>query len=125
MNKITGRIIHKSVVKKGHGEYGEWRVIDFIIEKSFKKKKYKALFSAKGRLADFIEQTPLKEKLTIHYVIDSREYKGRWFTDLRATEIEKYVKKNFQVVRLGDEIANKSELESNTDLQLPFTDSRT
>ncbi len=79
MNKITGRLIHKSIVKKGSGQFGEWRITEFMIEKSYKKKKYKALFTAKGKWSDFIETVPYKEKITIHYLIESKEYKSRWF----------------------------------------------
>ncbi len=121
MNKITGRLIHKSLIKKGQGQFGEWKIVEFMIEKSFQKKKYKALFAAKGKWADFIEQVPVKEKITVHYIIDSKEFKGRWFTDLRAIEIEKYVKKDNPHVYFEDRLVNKSDFEINPDLQLPLS----
>lgn len=121
MQKISGRLIFKSLMKYGTNDFGEWKIINFVLQKTFQKKKYNMLFVAKGRRAKFIESVPLKEKLTVEYVIDSKEYKPqKWATDLVAVEVEKYVpKKHTRVVFNGEE-HNPINPEINPDLQLDF-----
>jgi hypothetical protein len=125
MQKITGRLIHKSLVKSGKSEFGDWKIINFVIEKTFQKKKYKALFVAKGKWANFVDAIAYKERITVHFVIDSKEYApSKWGTDLRAIEIEKYVSKNTPHVYFRDELVNKEDFEMKQDLHLPLTEKK-
>lgn len=121
MQKISGTLIFKSLMKYGTNDFGEWKIINFVLQKTFQKKKYYMLFVAKGKRAKFIESVPIKERLTVHYVIDSKEYKPqKWATDLVATEIEKYVPKNHTKVTYGGEEYKPINPEINPDLQLDF-----
>jgi len=125
MQKIIGRLIHKSLVKSGKGEFGEWKIINFVVEKTFQKKKYKALFVAKGKWATFVESIPYKERIVVHYVIESKEYApSKWGTDLRAIEIDKYVSKKTPHVYFNNELVNKEDFLMNQDLQLPLIDKK-
>ena len=79
------------------------------------------LFVAKGKRAKFIESVPVKERLTVHYVIDSKEYRPqKWATDLVAIEIEKYVPRKHVSVTFGSEEYKPINPEINPDLQLDF-----
>jgi hypothetical protein len=121
MQKITGRLIFKSLMKVGTNEFGEWKIVNFVLQKTFQKKKYNMLFVAKGKRAKFIESVPYKERLTVHYVIDSKEYKpSKWATDLIAVEIEKYAPTNPIHVRFGEQEYKPIDPEINPDLQLDF-----
>lgn len=108
-------------MKFGHNDFGEWKIINFVLQKTFQKKKYYMLFVAKGKRAKFIESVPIKERLTVHYIIDSKEYKPqKWATDLVATEIEKYVPKKHVKVMFNGEEHKPINPEINPDLQLDF-----
>lgn len=121
MQKISGTLIFKSTVKTGVNDFGSWSIINFVLQKTFQKKKYYMLFVAKGKRARFIESVPIKERLTVHYIIDSKEYKPqKWATDLIATEIEKYVPKKHISVVFNSEEHNPINPEITPDLQLDF-----
>jgi len=121
MQKISGRLIFKSTVRTGTNEFGAWSIVNFVLRKTFQKKKYDMLFTAKGKWSKFINEVPYKERVTVHYYIKSTEYKPqKWATDLVAFEIEKYVPKNMVIVRYEGEIVNKSDIEFIPDLQLDF-----
>jgi hypothetical protein len=125
MQKIIGRMVHKSLVKSGKSEFGDWKIINFVIEKTFKKKKYKALFVAKGKWADFVDAIAYKERITVYYVIDSKEYApSKWGTDLRVVEVEKHVPKGTPHVYFGNELVNKEDFEMKQDLHLPLTEKK-
>lgn len=125
MQEITGRLIYKSLVKSGKSEFGEWRIINFVIEKTFKGKRYQALFVAKGKWANFIDAVPHKERLRVNYIIDSKEFApSKWGTDLRVVEVEKYIKKAARPVYFNNEMVNKDEFEIKKDLQLNFNEKK-
>lgn len=111
----------KSTVKTGTNEFGEWSIVNFVLRKTFQKKKYDMLFTAKGKWAKFINNVPYKEKITVHYYIKSTEFKPqKWATDLVAFEIEKHVPKNHITVRFGEQEFNPINPEITPDLQLDF-----
>src|SRR3954469_19317222 len=121
MLKITGKLISKSIMKTGDNAFGKWRIITFILEKTYNKKKYKMMFVAKGKWADFANDIIPKERVTIHFIVDSKEYApGKWGTDLQAIEIEKYVSRKTPFVYLNNDLVNKEDFDMNKDLQLNF-----
>lgn len=121
MQKVTGRLIFKSVIKTGQNDFGKWSIVNFVLQKTFQKKKYNMLFVAKGKWAKFIDTVPYKEKLTVYYIIDSKEYKPqKWATDLRVVDVEKHVPKKYNSVYFGNEEHHVVSHEINPDLQLDF-----
>lgn len=83
---IDGTITHILPLESGSGSRGEWRKQQFVIETEGKYPKSICL-TAWGDLLDDIE---LEEGMSIraHINIESREYKDRWYTDVRAWKIE-------------------------------------
>jgi len=85
--EIEGKIIQINPVQSGEGRNGTWRKQEFIIETKGQYPK-KVCIVAWG---DKIDQFDLKENEEVKVSIDieSREFNGRWYTDVRAWKVEK------------------------------------
>lgn len=74
-------------MQSGQGKNGTWKKQEFIIETpgQYPKKVCLSLWGEK------VDETRLSvgEKITASINIESREYNGRWYTDVRAWKIAK------------------------------------
>ena len=86
MYEVTGTLVHLLPLQSGQGKNGQWKKQDFVIEVpgSFPKKN---CFSAWG---DRIEasQLVIGQMMKVTFDIESREYNGRWYTDLKALSVQ-------------------------------------
>ena len=84
--KLTAKISQLLPLQTGSGKNGEWKKQDFIVETGELYPK-KICISVWG---DKINPTVLVvgNELNIDFDIESREYNGRWYTDLKAWKIE-------------------------------------
>lgn len=85
--KIAGKVIEILEEQSGEGRNGPWRKQDFVIETGGEYPK-KICVTQWG---DDIEKFGIGEgdELTAHIDIQSREYQGRWYTDVKAWRVEK------------------------------------
>lgn len=85
--KIAGKVIEILEEQSGEGRNGPWRKQDFVIETGGDYPK-KICMTQWG---DDIEKfaVGVGEELTAHIDIQSREYQGRWYTDVKAWRVEK------------------------------------
>jgi hypothetical protein len=83
--ELTGKIIQVLPEKSGTSARGEWRKQDYIIEIPGDYPK-KVCFMVWG---DRIDQFRIQEgqELTVSIDIESREYNGRWYTDVKAWKV--------------------------------------
>lgn len=87
---LTGKIIRKLNVQKGVSQRGEWQKQEFVIEYQDGQYHNNVCFNVWGadkvaELAGFSEG----ETVRVSFNISSREYAGRWYTDVRAWRIER------------------------------------
>ena len=84
---ITGKIIHALEEQTGEGKNGQWRKRDYVIETAGEYPK-KVCFTLWG---DRIDQYGLKEgeEVKADIEIESREYNGKWYTNVKAWKVEK------------------------------------
>jgi hypothetical protein len=85
--EIAGTIIALLPLQTGQGKNGVWKKQEFIMETpgQFPKKVCLSLWGEKvdeNRIA-------VGDKITASINIESREYNGRWYTDVRAWKISK------------------------------------
>lgn len=85
--KVTGRVVEVLEEQSGEGRNGPWRKQEFILETE-------GDYPAKVCLVqwgDDIDKFAVTEgeKLSAHIDIRSREYNGRWYTDVKAWRIER------------------------------------
>lgn len=85
--EISGKIIAVLPMATGEGKNGTWRSQDYVLE-TFDQYPKKVCFNLFG---DKIEQYPMAidDEVTVSFDIDSREYNGRWYTNIRAWKVEK------------------------------------
>jgi hypothetical protein len=91
MFKVTGRLTSKSLIKEGKSEWGDWQLVEFMIQKQYRKEKLKLVFVSFGKVAQTIQSTALKEKITIKFYPKCKEHNGKWYTELKAVEVEKWI----------------------------------
>lgn len=84
--EITGKIIEILPENSGEGKNGTWRSRDAVLETQDQYPR-KVCFNLFG---DKIDQFKFEkgEMVTVHFDIDSREYNGRWYTNIRAWKVE-------------------------------------
>ena len=83
--EISGKIIELLPEKSGQSNNGGWRKREYVLETEAQYPK-KVCFMAWG---DKIDQFGLKqgERVTVSVDLESREYNGRWYTDVKAWKV--------------------------------------
>ena len=85
--EIAGTIIALLPLQTGQGKNGVWKKQEFILETPGQFPK-KVCLSLWGEKVDE-NRISVGEKITASINIESREYNGRWYTDVRAWKISK------------------------------------
>lgn len=90
--QISGTVKQILELQSGEGKNGPWKKQDFILETPGKYPKMVCV----TQWGDQVDQSAIKEGETITAYIDiqSREFKGKWYTDVKAWKIEKGEPKN-------------------------------
>ncbi len=84
--EISGSIIQVLPLQTGEGRNGSWKKQDFVIETESQYPK-KVCISVWGDKVDTgLIQVGNKVKASIE--VESREYNGRWYTDVRAWRLD-------------------------------------
>jgi hypothetical protein len=84
--QLTAKLIQLLPLQTGNGKNGTWKKQDIIVETEGTYPK-KICISIWG---DKIQESDLKpgNNLRIDFDVESREYNGRWYTDVKAWKIE-------------------------------------
>ncbi|MDI6401520.1 DUF3127 domain-containing protein [Balneolaceae bacterium ANBcel3] len=84
---LSGKVIQVLQEQSGESRNGTWRKRDFILETGGQYPK-KVCITQWG---DKIDQEPVAvdEDVVVSINIESREYNGRWYTDVKAWRINK------------------------------------
>ena len=83
--EINGKIIELLPEKSGESAKGPWRKQEYILETEGQYPK-KVCFMA---WSDKIDEFAIKEgeSLVVSVDLESREYNGRWYTDVKAWKV--------------------------------------
>lgn len=85
--EIKGKIISVLPIATGQGKKGVWMRQDFVLETlgQFPKKIFMSLWGK-----ELIDKYDLEVDLevTAFFNVESREYNGRWYTELRSYKLE-------------------------------------
>ena len=87
--ELEGRITQKLPVQQGTSARGAWAKQDFIFE--YQEGNFPASICMNVWGADKVkdlERYQVGDKVKISFNLSSREYNGRWYTDVRAWRIE-------------------------------------
>ena len=85
--EISGKIIAVLPMTQGEGRNGKWRSQDYVLE-TYDQYPRKVCFNL---FNDRIDQFPMSigDDVEVSFDINSREYNGRWYTDIRAWKVER------------------------------------
>ncbi|HLR89626.1 MAG TPA: DUF3127 domain-containing protein [Balneolaceae bacterium] len=85
--KLSGKVVQILNEQGGEGKNGPWRKRDFILEIPGKYPR-KVCITQWG---DQIDKNPVEQGavVTVSVDIQSREYRGNWYTDVKAWRVER------------------------------------
>jgi hypothetical protein len=85
--ELSGKIVQELAEQSGNGRNGVWKKKEYILETLGNYPK-KVCLSVWG---DKIDQFNMKEgdDVNIGIELESREYNGRWYTDVKAWKVDK------------------------------------
>jgi hypothetical protein len=83
--QITAKLLQLLPLQTGTGANGEWKRQDIILETEGQYPK-KVCISIWGDRIN-IQQLTVGNTLVIDFDAESREYSGRWYTDLKAWKV--------------------------------------
>lgn len=85
--RIIGKVTQILEEQSGEGRNGPWRKQEFILQTEGDYPKDVCIV----QWGDNIDQFAIQEgeRLTVHIDIQSREFKERWYTDVKAWRVER------------------------------------
>ena len=84
--QLTAKLSQVLPMESGMGKNGEWKKQSFIVETEGQFPK-KICFTSWGDKFNAAQWQPGLQ-LTVDFDIESREFNGRWYTDVKAWKIE-------------------------------------
>lgn len=110
--KLKGKVTQILEEQSGTGKNGPWRKQDFILETKGKYPKKVCITQWGNKIDKFAINEG--EELTVFFNIQSREYKGSWYTDVKAWKVER------GDVDTGDDPEERTFDMSDMDHDVPF-----
>lgn len=86
--EITGKLIEKLPQQSGQGRNGAWVKQEFIIETADQYPR-KVCIALWGERAKDLDSISMGETIKASINVESREFNGKWYTDVKAWKIEK------------------------------------
>ena len=114
--QLTAKLIQLLPIQTGTGKNGEWKKQDIIVETDGQYPK-KVCISIWGEKINE-QQLVVGNSLTIDFEIESREFSGRWYTDLKAWKVDNASQGTLQSNNLKD--IEPLDLNEKPDDVLPF-----
>ncbi len=85
--ELKGRIIKVLPLQSGEGKNGQWKRQDYILEYGEQYPK-QVCFGLRGSRIDQY-QLNIDEEVTVSFDLESREFNGRYYTDVKAWKIDR------------------------------------
>ncbi|MCX6246165.1 MAG: DUF3127 domain-containing protein [Bacteroidetes bacterium] len=88
--ELSGKVITILPLQTGTGKNGTWKKQEFVVETTGQVPR-KVCFNLWG---EKIDQFKLSEgiEVRVSFDLESREYNGKWYTDVKAWKVEKVQK---------------------------------
>lgn len=85
--EIIGKLVQLLDEQTGEGKNGPWRKGGFVIETEGQYPK-KVCFDVWGDKIDELKNLKIGSGINVGFDVESREYNGRWFTNVKAWKFE-------------------------------------
>jgi hypothetical protein len=82
--QVEGKLVEKLEMQTGSGRNGEWKKQDFVIETAGDRFPKKICITAWSDMIAELETYKMGDQLKVDIDLSSREYNGRWYTDVKA-----------------------------------------
>ncbi|MDR0365155.1 MAG: DUF3127 domain-containing protein [Bacteroidales bacterium] len=86
--EITGRLTQVLEIRTGMGRMGEWKNQDFILETSGQYPR-QVCVSLWGDKTETLKNLVIGDQIKVMVDIESREFNGKWYTSVKAWQVEK------------------------------------
>lgn len=92
--ELKGKIVKILEEQRGIGKNGEWRRKDFVIETldNYPRRICFSLWNDKIQLLN-TEAVEIDDEVRVLFSISSREYNGKWYSDITAYHLENITRK--------------------------------
>jgi hypothetical protein len=87
--EVTGKLISFLPEITGQGKNGTWVKQDIVIEETTDKYPKKVCLTMFGDKVAMLKELEIGDELKVSFVAESREYNGKWFTNLSMWKFEK------------------------------------
>jgi len=84
--QLLAKLIQLLPLQSGTGKNGQWKKQDMIVETDGQYPKKVCISVWGDKIND--DQLKVGNRLKIDFDVESREYNGRWYTDVKAWKIE-------------------------------------
>jgi hypothetical protein len=86
--EIIGKLIQKMPMQSGISKTGNsWQKQEFVIE-TLEQYPRKICANLWGERTAVLETLNIDDKIVMSFDLESREFNGRWYTDVKASKIE-------------------------------------
>ncbi len=86
---ISGKLSLILPVQTGEGKNGTWQKGGFVIETSTEKFPKKICFVTWSDTIAQVNALQIGENVKVYFDLESREYMGKWFSDIKAWKVER------------------------------------
>jgi hypothetical protein len=84
--ELSGKLFQVAPEVSGQGRNGTWTKQEFVVETTDQYPK-KVCFTVWGEKAASLKSIRPGEDIRVSFDVESREYNGRWYTDLKAWRV--------------------------------------
>ncbi len=86
---ISGKLSLHLPTQTGEGKNGTWQKSGFVVETSADKYPKKVFFTTWGDTIAQAQAFQPGEEVKVSFDVESREYMGKWYSDIKAWKIER------------------------------------
>ena len=86
--KLTGKVTSVTPTQTGEGKNGQWKKAGFLITYKDGEFEKSAYFTGFNKPVEHIEKLQIGQSVEVSFNIESREYNGKFYTDLSAWRID-------------------------------------
>jgi hypothetical protein len=87
--ELIGKIVQVLDLQTGTSAKGDWKKQDFILETEEQYPRKICISLWGDRVADIAGVQLSKELITVSISVESREFNGRWYTDVKGWKIQR------------------------------------